>query len=325
MHLSPSDPRPPSEGGLKDPPRRGVSGRMGANFLYLILCLLAGCSRPPAPPQSLSQADERFLQICRDEIQAFATIKHAGKTLGIYVPLEKGLFEFKTSPPLGLFTAPEEQSTEQSSVLFLKVNFENQTFQIKYDISRTRKYNKAMNYQTAFTESFNRIQSNVINTIKRVYFDLDASRKEEIPDFVVLVFMDTSTGVGMKLTFAFEDLKRALSEPASISQEEYVKRQVSEVVGDESFIGDKQGKNFQIEDIVWPDFLAKQMENRINFKYQRSDFPPSQNTPEELLGIAALTAHYYNFENFESVLLHDLGTDTKNSYTREYLKGIKTE
>ena len=32
-----------------------------------------------------------------------------------------------------------------------------------------------------------------------------------------------------------------------------------------------------------PDFLAKQIINRINFKYQRSNFPPSLETEKEIL------------------------------------------
>ena len=68
----------------------------------------------------------------------------------------------------------------------------------------------------------------------------------------------------------FDDMKRALS-IHRISSEEYAKRYLYEIAGDEAFIGD-QTENILRLRIHLPDSLAKQIANRSSFNSCRA-FP----------------------------------------------------
>ena len=52
------------------------------------------------------------------------------------------------------------------------------------------------------------------------------------------------------------------------------KRVLQESKGSTDYIGDEIGQHLEYNDIQMPDFLTKQMINRIRFKFTQSDFPP---------------------------------------------------
>jgi hypothetical protein len=68
-----------------------------------------------------------------------------------------------------------------------------------------------------------------------------------------------------------------------------------------------------------PDFLTKQMVNRIRFKFTQSDFPPQENIEEALIGIIADTNRYYHFKDFTQVRTNDIRTKKKMIFTPKQL------
>ena len=55
------------------------------------------------------------------------------------------------------------------------------------------------------------------------------------------------------------------------------------------------------------EFLTKQIINRVHFKFQRSDFPPSGSFDDTIVDIVAdTTLRYYHFENFTNLRLNNL-------------------
>jgi len=130
-----------------------------------------------------------------------------------------------------------------------------------------------------------------------------------VPDFFVIVGADIVNGLEAQVLFNFEDLKRAYTDQSFYG--EYAKRVISEQpYGNIEIIGDKKGNHVKYKSLSWPEFLAKQMVFRVNFKYQRSSFPPSNDTRLELLTIAADTVSAYQFKDFASIELQDLNAQT---------------
>ncbi|MDE2028533.1 MAG: hypothetical protein KGJ11_08330, partial [Candidatus Omnitrophica bacterium] len=67
------------------------------------------------------------------------------------------------------------------------------------------------------------------------------------------------------------------------------------------------------------DFLAKQIVNRIRFKFTQSDFPPQQGYERAILSIIANTLHYYHFKDFKEVRTDDIRTKKKMIFTPKEL------
>jgi len=133
---------------------------------------------------------------------------------------------------------------------------------------------------------------------------------------------DITGGLEARVLFVLKDLKRAYVDQSF--HEEYARRVISEQpTGNKKIIGDKEGHHVDYHDFTWGEFLIKQMIYRINFKYQRSSFPPSEDTRKELLTIAAETIQAYDFDKFRSLKLIDLETNTTETISKTQLQAIK--
>jgi hypothetical protein len=327
------------------------------NFLFL--CLLAasltGCAKPPASapktPVTLTQAQEQFLKICKDELKYNVFVVPDGRSMWVYVPLKDGIVEFK---PTSKNQAPKAPTDESWSITFLKTVFdhETKTFSVSYDIAMTKKYDQDVSYQNKFSEEYSTKQREVLTALTRAYFDVGSRTmktsltvgndqvtvtpgneavdhvknnpmtpiKDELPpEFFVMIFADTKHGIGIKAINYFQDMKMALSNPPSISNEEYIKRYVYELFGEEEMIGDTTGARMKTEEIVLGDFLAKQIENRIKYQFVQSGFPPSGEVRDEIWAIVAETFRLYEFKGVEKIKLIDLKSGQEASYDKSQL------
>jgi hypothetical protein len=103
--------------------------------------------------------------------------------------------------------------------------------------------------------------------------------------------------------------------------EEYGRRSVAkEPRGDEAIIGDRTGRHLKPYDITMPEFLAEQVIYRIKFKYQQSDFPPTNDDEEEILKVINETVAAYDFKDFNSVRLDNLNSSKTYDFNKEQLK-----
>jgi len=142
---------------------------------------------------------------------------------------------------------------------------------------------------------------------------------ENPPEFFGMVFADVKRGVAMKSISYFKDMQMALSNPPAIPNEEYSKRYVYEIVGDEALIGNRTGTQLQLEEIKLADFLAMQIENRIKNKFVQSSFPPTNEAKNEIWNIVAETLRLYNFKDFTNIKLIDLKNQTESLYNKDQL------
>lgn len=272
--------------------------------LALICFLLGGCNRlAPEPPSTFKEADVQFLRICRDEYRLSPVLKGAGRTLWIYLPLEKPLFEMKANRE---GPKNEPRASNNPVIRYLDGHAEGRRFVLAYDIAPLKSYDQSYGYTSTFSPEIQEMHHHLLTSIVRAY---DPVAPEKRPDFFVIIIADITHGLETESILYFDDMARVMKDQSF--GEEYVQRAVfKQAVGRPDIFGDREGKHLDVHDLTWPEFLSEQMLYRIRFKYQKSDFHPSENTRAEVLTIAAETFHAYDFKNFDAVELHDLNAES---------------
>ncbi len=319
----------------------------------LILVLGSGCakksSRPKDRKRRITTAQQKLIDICKKDYKLNIVTTSYDNTLWIYLPTNKTFIEFKSNKE-----GPKivREAKETRTVNFLDGQFENNIFNVQYDISLSRNYGKTFGYSSSTTEKYQKDQRNILTAIFRAYgpigepIDRDEYRKKIVkditdpnpvknaasvdvdpymtktkkaPDFFVVVLADTSLGMETKAFVAFKDIERAMRDPSF--QEEYAKRVIIEQpIGHTSIIGDEEGRHLKTYDMTWGNFLIKQIIYRINFKYTRSAFPPSNDAAKEILTIVNQTILSYDFKDFTSARLEDLREEEESESIQVILK-----
>lgn len=310
-----------------------------------LIFLSLSCEKLSVPPlvTTRPEAVSKFQKIIKEEYQIPAVVRDLDNTVWIYVPMEEHILELKAKPQ-GAQDSPPPAAPKKMALFFLDVIYENEGFTIAYDIAPAKQYGGAdPGYENAYPENFQTKQRNVVGAVARAFLNMEdipgdveyLGTKKQItheklvnayvktdkpPDFFVIVFADIVRGIKMVNTTHFHDLKSAMNVSAPMPQEEYTKRYLSEVNGDAGLIGDKDGHTFQYKNIVLPEFLARQIEHRINLKYQYSSLPLGEDTVKEILRVVAETTQAYKFNNFKMINLHDLANDKTLAFQPSQLK-----
>ncbi len=291
-------------------------------FLVFLSFYLCGCFKfGTKEPVNLSQAQEKLIQIAKDEFHYDIVTKRVGKTIWVYLPIKYPLVEAKAANEN---TPNSNQPTESLSLRFIDARFNEKNFEIEYDIATTKTYSKSLGYTSGYSQEYLKAQQNILSAIQRSFLDLDPLHaKESLPQFIVFVIADVVRGIEIVHTVYFDDLKKGLSLIAALSQEEFTKRFVYEVRGDNKIKEDLEGKHIEYREINLSEFLAKQIVQRITYKYQSSAFSPSEDTKKEILKQAADVIDAYNFSDFEGVKITDLNTKTTETIQKPALEDLK--
>ncbi len=282
------------------------------NSLFIALTIfefvvLPGCATKETALTS-SEADRKFIEIVREEFHYNPVVNTAGKTVWIYLPREREIFQFKAS---------QGQQTPRKFLLeYIDVYFEDNSFVLEYDIvpAAGKKSSKNNGITSSYSEAFGEENRNLMSAIMRAYFDV-----KDI-NFIVSISADIKSGIEVISTLYIEDFKKY--QASLLPPEEYFLRALTDSKGSEKIINDTAGNHLAREDIFWEDFIARQIAQRINFKYQQSDFEPGEDTQKELLRIVQQTVHIYNFSDFTSVRLYDLRSGVSQAYGRNQLQSL---
>jgi len=286
-------------------------------FILFLLIAFIGCTQT-APEEPLAHTDpvKNLIRICDEEHNFGITVTPYDHTIWIYLPLEEGFLKMKADPK-GFSNSQESSVT--ATIKFLNGKYGNNDFYLTYDIAPSKAYAKSYGYSSEFSDEYRTKQRHILSAITRSF-----NEANDPPDFFVIIIADIIAGMESRTILHFLDLKRAYVDQSF--HEEYAKRIISEQpVGNVARVGDRTGASIDMSDMTWPQFLSKQMVFRINFKYQRSTFPPSNDTRMELLTIAANTVSAYDFEDFTSIRLQDLNADTIFETAREDLASYRSE
>ncbi len=277
-------------------------------LLFLFCAGLTGCFKiTPEQRFTLTEAQEKLIEICRQDYGINVVLKPLDNTLWVYLALEEPLFDIKASP---LGPSKSAKSSQKQKILYLEGQFEEKKLKIQYDVSPSREYAIDYGYSSTYSEKYQTSQRNILTALTRVYNKVsgDSSEGETapgVPEFVIIVVADIIKGIETRMIIYYPDLKRAMED--SYFQEEYVQRAVIEnPAGSPAIIADQTGTHLALKEMTWPEFLQKQIIYRIHFKYERSSLPPGEDVLEEILGIIKMTFENYQFRDVISAELHDL-------------------
>ncbi len=291
-------------------------------FIFYLGLSLSGCYKVLPPITTKNQATKYFEKICKEEYNLPVTSHFAGRTLIVYVPINKTLFRLEAAKP-----DPFKNDTVQDkmTILYQDVAFDGKALDVKYDIRPLKSYPNDLGYTAAADETLQKMSTNLINAVYRSFADIKddpkATLEEKRPEFIHIYLADIINGIQYEYLLYFEDYIESAQQV--LAYDEFAQRNVYEITGNRNIIGDSLGQHLEIKSVTWPEFIRRQIKHRINYKYTRSSFPPSENTEQEILKAVEATMHAYDYKIYETVDLHDLYKNATTHYTREEINEFK--
>lgn len=292
------------------PEKTHVKKPLALFLLCLLAAITAGCGKKIALRPPLTEVQKKFEEKCRKDYHLNIVTRLVNKTFWIYAPTDKPLFTFAAEPP-----GPPNPTKKipQYDLLYVDGAFKGPSFYFEYDIiPKIKSHMQSEGVRNEGTDYFNKLYTNLFTAITENLLDPQISIS-----FVVLTICDIKKGIEVRYTFYLEDYRRASVE--AIPYDEFLKRILQDSKGSTDFIGDEIGQHLKYTNINMPDFLAKQMINRIRFKFTQSDFPPQDGYEKPIIDIIADTIRYYQFKDFKDARLNDLRAKKKAILTRDQL------
>ncbi|NLE65035.1 MAG: hypothetical protein GX606_03865 [Elusimicrobia bacterium] len=286
---------------------------MKHSFLILSILFLcsAGCIQKDIP-YTLSEAEKTFTEFCKAEGDVDVTARSVGRTLWVYLPLKISLFNIKAS---GQKTTADKQPTPLS-LSAIDGEKSSSLFSFRYDIIPDALPGDTPPYGMQYNEEFTAKRRILYYGLQESFFGLP---EEAAPRFVVIVSVDLSTGIGMKSTLCLADLKKYMT---GAIFDDYMLREVADMVGDPALIGDMAGRALERTDVPWAEFLTGQIKQRIRFKFTQSDFKPEADPDRVITTIVANTLALYEFEDFEKIRLYNWRDKREMLFDKEQLRSF---
>ena len=277
-----------------------------------MLAVVGGCSskKIALPRPSPTDLQKKFELKCRKDYNIKCLTRVVGRTFWIYAPTDKTLFDFAAEAP----SPPDPlKKPAKYSLLYLNGSYKDSTFYFEYDvIPKVKSDLQNEGIRNEGTDYFNKLYNNLFTAVTETLLD------PQTPiSFVVISITDIKKGIEARYTFYLEDYRMASVE--GLPYDEFSKRVLQESKGNTDYIGDEIGQHLEYNDILLPDFLTKQMVNRIRFKFTQSDFPPQENYEEAVIGVIADTARYYHFKDFKEMRTDDIRNKKKMIFTPQQL------
>lgn len=279
-------------------------------FILSLICAavsLNGCARQQPKFLTPTEAAEKFSRICKDEYELNVITRQLGNTLWIYLPFKGHLVDYKATPG---FLAQMKKTGPKPRLDYIDGKFKDKNFSFEYSVNNKNYPEKDRGYSSSYTEEFQTAQRAIYTAMARAFGDAKDTADEHMPEFIVTMITDLEKGLELESIMYYDDLKRVSSNPPDLTQEEFLKRYVNDLRGDVDGIQDETGAHIKYREIELSDFLTRQIVNRVNFKFQSSDFPPSQNTKDEIIQIIQETLKAYRFTDYQAIKLKDLADDS---------------
>ena len=260
----------------------------------------------PAP----TDVQKKFELKCRKDYNIHCLTRMVGKTFWIYAPTDKPLFDFAAETP----SPPDPlKKPAKYDLLYINGSYKDNTFYFEYDIiPKIKSDAQSEGVRNEGTDHFNKLYNNLFTAITETLLEA----KTPI-SFVVMAITDIKKGIEVRYTFYLEDYRMASVE--GIPYDEFSKRVLQESKGSTNYIGDEIGQHLEYTDISMPNFLTKQMVNRIRFKFSQSDFHPQENYEAAIIGVIADTTRYYHFKDFKEVRTSDIRSKKKMIFAPKQL------
>ncbi len=203
-----------------------------------------------------------------------------------------------------------------------------------------------VNRDKFFSEAAKEKLLNIVTSLSRVVLSSDKS-----PDFYALVAADIKVGMDYTLIGYVLDIKKAYA--GFIPSTELDRRYVMKLINESKSVEDKIGSHLQVFDINFNDFLAEQISQRVNAKFQGEElvkyfkvnsvqgqyknknlilqydikqiFPTKEpiDIQQEILKIVAYCVSTYEFKDFNQIGLTDLNSGNEVMLGQAALANIK--
>ncbi|MDI6758304.1 MAG: hypothetical protein QMD94_01320 [Candidatus Omnitrophota bacterium] len=265
--------------------------------ILIVSMFFCGCSSSISPTYLKETAALAIQDICKNEYNIKVKTKTTGSTLWIYMPVEN------------IISKPDKP--EKSKECFaIKKN----TGEFKYDVLNFNYYIESIPETEKLQEiSFNKNAMEKVNhvfrVISRVILSMDRTKKE--PEFFCFIVADTQTGILLKQTFYYLDIKKVIYQ--FISQTEFQHRNIQDSEMAFQAIDNKEGLNLNYRDITMKEFIVNQIRHRIQLKFQKPEIGKNADIDKEIIKIIANTIKIYDFKDFSSVELNNLLTNERTS------------
>lgn len=283
-----------------------------------VLFSIAGCAKTNPAPLTRQEADKKFLELIQKDYELpHVSAARAGSTLWIYSPGERDIFAYR-----GAGKAKDENAgnadKKRFSVLYVESTFKDRTLAIDYDIIATTKTTPGTGISSSYTDDFNGEYRSITTALIASYADA-----QDPPVFVTMVIADIATGTEIAYTFCLEDMRKY--QTGYLPPEEFMQRSLVASRGDEAIVQDMTGRHLEYTAMTWPEFLRRQINNRITFKFQTSDFTPDEVRAIEIARIAGETFRLYDFKDVDRVTLSDIRAGTSAEYPVSEILDAKQE
>ena len=264
--------------------------------LLIFLCLVFGCSSSTEPTYTKENIVDSIQDICRKEHNIEVEARLVGRTLWVYLPLEN-LFSVSEKPEKFTQKFVIEQNQGQFSEGTLKVGYLIKPIPTKEELNN-------FGYDKAASDKFYK----VLRVLRRIVFSTKHS-DENAPRFFVLVMADIKNGIMIQQVFYYLDLKKVSYN--FISAEEFSHRSLQDSEKSPQIIGDRQGLSLDYRDITMEEFIIKQIQRRIDLKFQKPEVNQSADVDKEILKIVSNTLKIYEFKDFNAAQLYNQLTEDK--------------
>ncbi len=266
---------------------------MRNSLILIILIFLSGCLSSTSPTYIRENIEESIENICKKEYKLDVNAKLAGETLWVYLPVEDLVIEAdKPEKFTDKFDAFIQRIPDERS---LKLAYLVKPIPDK-EVLQKLKYNKE-----ALKKS-----TDVLKALRRVILSLDRSKTSE-PRFYYLLIADIKNGEMITQINYYLDLKKVSYE--YISWDEYQHRTV--IKRGKAKIGDTEGIAIDYYNTTMKDFVADQIVNRLELKFQKPEVEKSVDIDKEVRKVIAHVLQIYDFKDFDSAELNNLLTKNR--------------
>ncbi|MEW6170287.1 MAG: hypothetical protein AB1472_01830 [Candidatus Omnitrophota bacterium] len=259
-------------------------------FNFFLITTILGCS-PIRPTYDEKELPLAIVKTFKKEFNLDIKSVIVGKTLWVYLPLDN-LFIKSDKKNLIKYDVSSDTTTR----------YIDNTFKSKFSISELDRP-KELPQEIEFDKDAIKKIRNILTVVALKYL---SSSSNNI-DFIRLVYADVKTGIEMIETDYALDLKKVYH--GVIPQDEYNRRIVQDFNQNFDIIDDYQGRHLEYQSLEMPEFISKQITQRIRSYF--SKYAPGQkqkNIIKEIEKIILDTTRIYNFTDYSYVELNDLLT-----------------
>ncbi len=243
------------------------------------------------PPSQKGQFKQRIIDAAEKNLGIKAVTFLEENTLYIYFPTEERLLDVVQADK-GIHAGDRLGK----SFTFFNSKYERNVFTIEYaakELPSPTMFHRNINFN--YTPYTQRLQENIIN----ILFKSIDSFPEEV-SFCVVGIADISQGIIVNQTFHVRDIHRF--RVGALPGDEFVKRVLTEIVGNRKLIGDRQGRSINRGRIE----LAGFVNDLLSYNFFVRKKPKDEDLLVYMQRIFYMIVKDYGFDGYRSLRLIDV-------------------